>query len=171
MIPSHPRHPFLPLNLLAISSFSRPCFESHARDAPLDRTRRTRIGVPSWLKRRKKEEKEKEKEKEERGTSPVRTFEDERGRTTGRKKGKKKEREIESKGSERETWKRGTYGKGRRRKGILYGKRKKKRRTREEKEERRHAEVCRKGGGRRMEEGMGDPLGGKEGVGRNFSIK
>lgn len=98
MIPSHPRHPFFPLNLLAISSFSRPCFESHARDAPLDRTRRTRIGVPSWLKRRKKEEKEKEKEKEERGTSPVRTFEDERGRTTGRKKGKKKKGRSSRKG-------------------------------------------------------------------------
>lgn len=41
---------------------------------------------------------------------------------------------------------------GRKRKGILYGKRKKKRRTREEEEE-RHAEVCRKGGGRRMEGG------------------
>lgn len=62
---------------------------------------------------------------------------------------------------------------GRKRKGILYGKRKKKRRTREEEEERRHAEVCRKGGGRRMEGGRGNGLsaGREGGVERNFSIK
>lgn len=117
--------------------FSRPCFESHARDAPLDRAGRTRIGVPSWLKRGKKKRKGKRR-KERRRTSPVQNVEDERGRTReGGREGEKKKREIELKGSERETWKR---REGRRRKGILHGKKRRKERRTGEKEEDGRAE-------------------------------